>query len=85
MIEFDYRITDERGLHVQPVIELFQYVKNSECNVYIEKHGVIVKIDRIMEIVGLQIRKGDLVHIVISGDNEETVYNYVKSYFQNNL
>lgn len=85
MFEFNYRITDERGFHVQPAVALAQYVKNSGCNVYIEKNRTAVNMERIMEVISLQISKGDMIHVVVSGDNEETVYNYVKSYFYKNL
>lgn len=85
MLEFDYKITDERGFHVQPAVALAQYVAHSGCDVYIEKNRTIVNVERIMEVVNLQISKGDMIHIVVTGDNEETVYNYVRSYFFENL
>lgn len=85
MLEFDYRITDERGYHVLHAVALAQYVAHSGCDVYIKKNGTIVNVERIMEIVSLQISKGDIIHIVVTGDNEEVVYHYVKSYFFENL
>lgn len=68
-------INDPVGIHARPAAQFAQAANASGCKVTISKTpgAAGVPASSILSIMGLGIKQGDTIEIVIDGDNAETV------------
>lgn len=85
MKTFQYTIKDELGLHARPAGLLVKTVKNFTSKISIEKNGKSVDASRLMAVMGLGIKKDQIVSVTIEGDDEVIAYEEVKNFFEKNL
>lgn len=84
MIEFEYVIKDEIGIHARPAGLLAKKAKEAGCSVMISKAGKKADATRLMAVMQLGVKKGDT--IVVSVDTEdETIANGIKEFLEANL
>ena len=85
MKSFNYTIKDPLGIHARPAGMLVKAVKNTDSNVTIEKDGKAVAADRLLSVMGLGVRCGDLITVTINGGDEVTAYETIKAFLETNL
>lgn len=85
MRSFEYRITDEVGLHARPAGLLVKEAKKYASVIRVEKDGKTAEAGRLMALMGLGIKKGDLVTVTAEGSDEEAAAEGLEQFFKNNL
>lgn len=85
MKTLSYTITDEQGIHARPAGELVKVAKSFTCEIKIGKGETMVDAKKIFGIMGLGAKKGDVVNLSFSGDDEEQAFTAVEEFLKNNL
>lgn len=85
MKTFEYMIKDEVGLHARPAGMLAKEAKKYESKVTVNKDGKSVEATKLMALMGLAVKCGDTVKVEVSGADEETAFEAMKQFFENNL
>jgi phosphocarrier protein len=86
MTSFEYTITDPVGIHARPAGMLVKEIKALDgCSVSITKGDKTVNGNALMKIMGLGIKQGETVTVVIDGGDEETAAKKLESFFKANL
>lgn len=85
MKEFDYVLTDENGIHARPAGILVKEASKFKSEVKISKGDKVADARRIFSLMGLGAKKGDELHISISGEDEEEVSQKLEKFFSENF
>lgn len=85
MKEFNYVLTDENGIHARPAGILVKEASKFKSEVKISKGDKVADARRIFSLMGLGAKKGDELHISISGEDEEEVSKKLENFFSENF
>ncbi|MBQ5746440.1 MAG: HPr family phosphocarrier protein [Clostridia bacterium] len=85
MITFEYKIKDEIGLHARPAGLLSKTARAWKSKVLIKKAGKEVDATKLMALMSLGIKNGDVIDISILGEDEEEAAVAIKDFFEKNL
>ena len=85
MKNFSYVITDEIGIHARPAGLLVKEAKKYASKVVIRANGKSAEATRLMAIMGMGVKCGQAVEVEITGDDEETAFEGMKAFFEENL
>lgn len=85
MKEFKYVITDPEGIHARPAGELVKAAKAFECSIKLTKDGKTGDCKKIFGIMGLGVKKGNEVVLTFDGADEDSAYEKVSRFMQENL
>lgn len=84
MIEFDYIIKDEIGIHARPAGLLVKRVKELGHPVTVAKNDKVADATRLMAIMQLGVKHGDTVHVTVDTEDEASAQE-IKAFFEENL
>ena len=85
MKNFSYVITDEIGIHARPAGLLVKEAKKYASKVVIKANGKSAEATRLMAIMGLGVKCGQTVEVEVTGDDEDTAFEGMKAFFEENL
>ncbi len=86
MKKFEYTINDPVGIHARPAGLLVKAAKTVSSTVTIATaDGRTAAASRLMALMGLGIKQGDTVSVVIEGENEEADAAVMEQFFRDNL
>lgn len=85
MKTISYQITDEHGLHARPASQLSQEAKRFESNIVVRKGEKEVNARQLLALMGLGIRQGEEIAIVIQGADEERAEKEIGEFLTKNL
>ncbi len=85
MKSFSYVIKDEIGLHARPAGLLAKEAKNYESKITLSKDGKTAEATRLMAVMGLGVKCGQTVEVIVEGADEDTAVEGVKAFFEANL
>ena len=85
MKTFEYTIKDELGLHARPAGLLAKTAKATGSRITIQKGDKIVSADRLLSLMGLGIRQGDLVTVRVEEGDEDASMATMQAFFETNL
>ena len=85
MKQFNYVITDEVGLHARPAGLLVRKAKEAGAKVTVSCNGKSADATKLMAIMGMGVKCGQTVEVEITGDDEETAFEGMKAFFEENL
>lgn len=85
MKNFSYVITDEIGIHARPAGLLVKEAKKYASKVVIKANGKSAEATRLMVIMGMGVKCGQTVEVEVSGDDEDTAFEGMKAFFEENL
>ena len=85
MKTFDYTITDPEGIHARPAGILVKEAGKFASKITMAKDGKEVDAKRIFGIMGLGVKKGNTVTVKVEGEDEETAYSMLETFFKENL
>lgn len=85
MKKFSYTIKDEVGLHARPAGELVKEAKKYKSTITVCKDGKAVEATKLMAIMGLGVKCGQSVEVSVEGEDEDTAYEALKTFFETKL
>ena len=85
MKEFNYVIQDEQGIHARPAGILVKAADEFQSDIQVDKDGKKGDLKRIFGVMGLGIKKGDNVQVIIEGPDEETAAQKIETLFREQL
>ena len=85
MKSFTYVINDELGIHARPAGLLVKEAKKYDSKIILSKDGKSVEATKLMAVMGLDMKCGNTVEVMIEGGNEEAAYEGLKAFFETNL
>lgn len=85
MKKFEYKITDEVGIHARPAGLLVKFAKQYTSDIQIECNGKSASAKALMAIMGLGASQGANVTVSVSGDDEDVAFEALQKYMSENL
>ncbi len=85
MQKFSYVIKDEVGIHARPAGLLVKEAKKYESKIQIVKDAKSAEASKLMALMGLGVKCGDTVEVVVEGADEDTAFEGIQTFFENNL
>lgn len=85
MKEFNYVIQDEQGIHARPAGILVKAANEFQSDIQIDKDGKKGDLKRIFGVMGLGIKKGDNIRVIIEGPDEEMAAQKIETLFKEQL
>lgn len=85
MKTFSYEIKDEIGIHARPAGLLVKEAKKYNSKMILNVNGKSAEATKLMAIMSLGVKHGQTVEITIEGEDEETAYENMKAFFEQNL
>lgn len=83
MKTFEYKITDEVGIHARPAGVLVKTVKDIGAKVTITKGEKSAEAQKLMAVMALGVKKDDVVTVAVDGD--DAAFDAIKKFFEENL
>ncbi|OON96664.1 MAG: PTS galactitol transporter subunit IIC [Epulopiscium sp. Nele67-Bin005] len=71
MKSIEMSITNEAGIHARPAGEIVKKAKEFSSTINISKDGKAVGATKLMSLLSLGVKQGDVVTITAEGDDEE--------------
>ncbi len=85
MKTFTYEIKDEIGIHARPAGLLVKEAKKYNSKIVVNIDGKSAEATKLMAIMSLGVKHGQTVEVTVEGDDEETAYEDIKTFFEQNL
>ncbi|MEF9940531.1 MAG: HPr family phosphocarrier protein [Clostridium sp.] len=85
MKKFDYTITDELGLHARPAGQLVKVALTFSSNISVGTPAKSVDAKRIMGVMQLAAKKGNVLTISCEGEDEEAAMAALETFMNVNL
>lgn len=86
MKEFDFVVKNEEGLHARPAGILSKEAKKYESVITItNEKGKSAAVTKLIAVMGLGVKCGQTINVKVEGPDEESVYEEVKSFFEENF
>ena len=86
MKQFQYVITAPIGIHARPAGLLVKAAKALDSTVTVEKVGGKSTVaTKLMAVMGLGVKGGDTVTVMVEGGNEEASLQVMEQFFKENL
>lgn len=85
MKKFTYQITDTQGIHARPAGLLTQEAKQFSSSVKICKGSAEADAKRIFSVMGLAAKPGEIVSVIVEGEDEGKATAALEAFFKKNL
>ncbi|MBE5939763.1 MAG: HPr family phosphocarrier protein [Lachnospiraceae bacterium] len=85
MVEFDYMIKDEHGIHARPAGELVKIAKEFQSEIEICNGEKCASAKKILGIMGLGATKGNNITVKADGVDEKQAAAAIEKFLQTNL
>ena len=73
MKEFEYTVQDQLGIHARPAGQIAKLAKDCEISFAKISGSKTANAARVMALMSLGAKPGDVLHITVEGANEESV------------
>ena len=85
MKTLEYTITVSNGLHARPAGLLVRKAQDFDCEITLRCGEKEASLKKLLAVMGLGVRKGDIVTVEIVGKNDERCAVELKRFFEENL
>ena len=85
MVQFNYTLLGDEGLHARPAGNLVKKTQGYAEKITVTKGDKTVDAKRLFSVISLQINKGDEIVITVEGENETQVADELKAYCTSTL
>lgn len=85
MQELAYVLTDPVGLHARPAGDFVKAVQKLPCKVTVEKGGRKADAKRLLAVMGLGAKGGDIITMQFEGEGEEEACKTMQEYLAEHL
>lgn len=82
MRTFEYAITDELGIHARPAGMLVKEVKKFDAKITLSAKGKTMDAGKLMMIMGMGIKQGDVVTVSAEGEDEDTAIAAIENFLR---
>ena len=82
---FEYTIRDENGLHARPAGLLVRQAQALSSEITIECRGKSASLKKLLAVMGLGVRCGDVVKLSAEGKNAEEDLAIIKEFLKKNF
>ena len=80
MKTFNFEIRDEVGIHARPAGLLVKESKKYESRIIIKKNGKAAEASKLMAVMGLGVKCGDIVQIEVEGAYKKAVCEELRTF-----
>jgi len=84
-VKFQHTITEEMGLHARPAGLLVRKAKSLPCTVTVACREKSCEATKLMKLMCLEARQGDVLDVTVEGPEEETAAEELRDFLQENL
>ncbi|MBP9988547.1 MAG: HPr family phosphocarrier protein [Ruminococcus sp.] len=85
MKEFEYKITDDAGLHARPAGLLVKEAKKYSSRITVNANGKECDATRLMALMAMCVKSDTIVKITVDGEDEEICAAELEKFFKENL
>ena len=85
MKSFEHLVKDQLGIHARPAGMLAKEAKAYASKIKIKKGEKEAEATKLMAVMSLGVKKDDVVTVTVEGEDEETAFEAVKKFFEDNL
>ncbi len=85
MKSFEYTIRDENGLHARPAGLLVRQAQSLSSELIIECRGKTASLKKLLAVMGLGVRCGDVVKIIATGEHASDDLNQIRDFLEKNF
>ena len=85
MKEFKYVVQDELGLHARPAGLLVKEAAKYKSAITLDSGAKKADAKRIMAVMSMGVKKGVEVTVTIEGEDEDTAFEAIQKFFQENV
>ena len=85
VLKFSYKIMAEAGLHGRASARIVNKCYEYNSDISIVFNGRIGFADSIMSLLNLEAKQGDVINVIIDGEDEVEVYDDFKLFLEENL
>lgn len=85
MVQFNYVITDEVGIHARPAGLLSKVAKTVSSKVVIKVNGKEADAAKLMAVMALGAKQGNEITVEVTGDDEAEAAAKMEEFFKTNL
>lgn len=85
MKKSEYTIKDAEGIHARPAGLLVKEAKKYNSKIVISKDGKSAEATRLMAVMSLGVKSGQMIEVEITGEDEDTAFEGMKTFFEENL
>ena len=86
MKKFEYTVKEASGIHARPAGLLVRAAKELDSTITLENvAGKAAAATKLMAVMGLGIKQGDVVTVTVEGGDEEASATAMKKFFNENL
>ncbi len=85
MMTFQYTIKEKEGIHARPAAKLAKTARELDSQIIIRKDEKSAEATKLMAIMTMGIKCGDVVSVCVEEGNEEQSFCRMKEFFENNL
>lgn len=85
MIEFNYKLTDPRGMHARPAGQLVKVLSGFKCAVKLGSADNLVDGKRLLAVMKLAMQQGDVITLQFDGEDEAEASKTAEEFLKNNL
>ena len=85
MKSFYHIIQDVCGIHARPAIQLVKAARQFKSKIGIMEGEELADLGDVLQLMGLQIAKGDEIKVIIDGEDEEEACLFMQNFFRENI
>jgi phosphocarrier protein len=85
MKSFSYVVQDPVGIHARPAGNLVKAIKALDSEVTLKANGKAASGKKLMAVMGLGVKQGQEVGVVVEGGNEDASLAAMEAFFKENL
>ncbi len=85
MIEFQYTIVDQHGIHARPAGEFIKVMQGYECDVAVTKGPKTVSGKKLFALMGMAVKQGETITVNCDGADEAAASDAAKKFLSENL
>ncbi|SKB92190.1 HPr family phosphocarrier protein [Daejeonella lutea] len=85
MIIKEYTIQSADGLHARPATTLVRLAKKFKSSMQIKKDDKQIELNSLLNVLGLTLKYGDSISLIIEGHDEQEAAAAVEQFFQEQL
>ena len=84
-MKFSHKITTKSGIHGRAAANISSKCQEFDSSISVIHNGRIGNARSTVSLIGLNVKQGDVVNVIIDGDDECQVYSILKAYFKENF
>ena len=85
MILREYIIIDQHGMHARPATALLKLGRQFRSDISLKKDEKMIHMKSMLNILGLALKNGDTVSVIVEGDDESDAAKALDTFFTEDM